>query len=151
MCHLYKVIYDNYYMLEEDNFLNGIIKSELLESEKYPDFYTNNINSALEYICKLLHVDLSNIVLNSCEQKGRVDVQYIVTNKKSDVRPSNKKFDAFRTGTINLYIKTYTFYIMRSVDNGLIYNDCTIKHEKFDSEGYFIEKLDTTKWILSNN
>lgn len=142
MCRLYKVICDNYYLLDEDHFSNGIIKSELRESEKHPDFYTNNINSALEYICKLLQVNLSNIVLNSCEQKGRVDVQYTVTNKNSDSRPSKKTLDAFKNENINLYVKTYNFYIMESVDNGFIYNDCTIKHEKFNNEGYFIENED---------
>lgn len=140
MTTLYKIskFYSAY--IHEDNYNEGqSLKPLSYDTFTFDElFITNSMDNVLKFICKYLQADLSNITINSCDEYGRVDVSYTVSNVNTNSRPSKKTLEKFQNNELNLYTKDFTFYILVSHDGGFLYEQEKLKHPKYDADGYFI-------------
>ena len=143
---IYKVILQDYYVLEGFNIDKGLFYADLVVfSQKISDFYTTDINSALIYICKMFDINFTNLKLNTNGIKSQVHIAYSVIGKDNDIRTYDDYCKLYKIGAVDFYKKTFYAQILLSIDNGFIYNDFNIKHDEFDSNGYFIEKEELKK------
>lgn len=111
----------------EDNYEEGEIKSSTFFKTLDNDFYSTSLALVKEVIIESLlkkgYADKDiDISLNSCEELGRIEINFISTKEKT-YSPANKKhFELFKEGKIKLYNITLCFNVYTSIDCGKTYN-----------------------------
>lgn len=112
--------------IAEDNYEEGEIKDSTYFNNLDSDFYSTSLELIKEVIVEELlekgytSEDLE-IVINACEEKGRIDVYFTSTKEKSYHVVDDKSLKAFEKGEINLYNVTLSFYVDTSTNQGKTY------------------------------
>lgn len=113
-------------LIAEDNYEEGEIKDNTYFNNLDSDFYSTSLELIKEVIVEELlekgyNSEDLEIVINACEEKGRIDVYFTSTKEKSYHLPDNKSLKKFENGEINLYNVTLSFYVDTSTDQGKTY------------------------------
>lgn len=113
-------------LISEDNYEEGEIKDNTYFNNLDSDFYSTSLELIKEVMVEELlekgyNSEDLEIVINACEDKGRIDVNFTSTKEKSYHLPDNKSLKAFEKGEINLYNVTLSFYVDVSTDQGKTY------------------------------
>lgn len=72
--------------------------------------------------------DLSDLLINSCDENGRVDCQVMTVKPHKFNRVSDKSLTLWKNGEKDLYLNDVCFIIETSVDGGLTYEQLELPH-----------------------
>lgn len=99
---------------EEDDFLNGCDPStRMLFDTGHIDVELNNVESAIDYLRSEFGVAEDCIVLDACEENGRIDVHRMENAQGDEALPEQIK--KWMDGEERLWYVVYTVYASRIV------------------------------------
>ena len=115
-------------LIAEDNYEEGEIKDSTYFNNLDNDFYSTSLELIKEVLVEELlekgyNSEDLEIVINACEENGRIDVNFTSTKEKSYHLPDDKSLKKFENGEINLYNVTLSFYLDTSKDHGKTYQN----------------------------
>jgi hypothetical protein len=103
---------------ELDNYKNGCdlnsSKSELTTTPL--NEYWNNLTNLVNAITDYIGVGIEHCTLDSCEEKGRIDVQWHSRMPASLSQPNKLTLNCWERGDVDLYLNTMCIYITQIDD-----------------------------------
>lgn len=99
---------------ERDNYTNGC--DPFNSHTSFIDdlsFESDNLASLLSDICKHFNVTMNSIMLNSCDEIGRIDVQTYTKTLKGNKCTYNAHKKGFIDGKFDLYLNCFIGEIVR--------------------------------------
>lgn len=110
-----------------------------IDNPFYSVYALDSIDPLLRHIAAYHGVEFDSIILNSCGEAGRIDVQHLsIGGRWKRCIHSKKVEQRFENGDVEGYIDTYTYYIRISHDNGETFSNEPLRHPSFSTDGYFI-------------
>ena len=119
-------------LIAEDNYEEGEIKDNTYFNNLDSDFYS----TSLEVIKKVIVEELLEkgynsedleIVINACEDNGRIDVYFRSSKNNRYSKPKDNDLALFVINKRNLYNVTLSFYVDTSTDHGKTYQQLFLK------------------------
>lgn len=112
----------------KDSFESGELEDSTYFNNLDNDFYSTSLELIKEVLVEELlekgyNSEDLEIVINACEENGRIDVNFTSTKEKSYHLPDDKSLKKFENGEINLYNVTLSFYVDTSTDHGKTYQN----------------------------
>jgi hypothetical protein len=96
-------------MAEEDSWEHGCVIGTESSSNYDETFEADSLDKLLVQLKDHFDVTMDAILLDSCDEAGRIDIQRIETGD-SDV-PSAVELCAWKQGKLKLWAATYTYYV----------------------------------------
>lgn len=97
--------------VEEDDFLEGCIPETYFLVELNVSFKSKTKKEIIEKIKRFYNVNDDDILLNSCDEAGRVDIQ-ILENEYGE-KADNEEIEKWKKGNVKLYLATYTHIVQK--------------------------------------
>lgn len=92
---------------EQDDYQQGCLPDTTIAHEVNVTFQADSIAGVIEKVAKWLGItDKDNILLNSCDEAGRVDFQ--VHEDAEGIAASERELKHWRQGACDLWLATYT-------------------------------------------
>ena len=98
---------------EQDNFNEGCYgpaKNEFASAREFTRTNTT-LDGLIADLCKELRAESESVLINSCSEIGRVDIQVTQREPFRASRVSENTMAEFRAGTRDLWATTYTFSV----------------------------------------
>ncbi len=123
---LYKLNRGFIKLIAEDNYAEGKIKDNTYFNNLDSDFYSTSLEVIKEVIvAELLEKGYNSedleIVINACEDNGRIDVYFRSSKNNRYSKPKDNDLALFVINKRNLYNVTLLFYVDTSTDYGKTY------------------------------
>ena len=97
---------------EQDSYAEGCLPNTVNSSTIEWNFDKSNIESLIEACIDLTGADAKDVMLNACEEIGRIDIQVYEDENGSRVYESEEhKWNAWKEGKRKLWLCTYSFYV----------------------------------------
>lgn len=94
---------------EEDKYQEGCMPGTAISFEENHTIKANSVEALLHVIKEDLHCNEEDILRDSCDEIGRVDVQRMEDENGDYV--TEHELELWRKGKIRLWSATYTYYI----------------------------------------
>ena len=91
---------------EKDNFDQGCDPDTALNASIDVSFTSDTIDGILDQVRSFFGVNDENLLLNSCEENGRIDIQ--ITENNNGDQPSIDELERFKRGDLDLWAVTYS-------------------------------------------
>ncbi len=119
-------------LIAEDNYDEGEIKDNTYFNNLDSDFYSTSLELIKEVIvAELLEKGYNSedleLVINACEDNGRIDVYFRSSKNNSYSKPKDNDLALFVINKRNLYNVTLSFYVDTSTDHGKTYQQLFLK------------------------
>ena len=96
---------------EEDVYCESILDHTMRESECGISMQANSTDDLIERVRQFFGVDSDALVLDSCEEQGRIDVS---TLENSDgYQAAAREIELWKKGEYRLWTCTYTAYVQK--------------------------------------
>jgi hypothetical protein len=95
--------------VEEDNWKEGCLPETGQNWEVDIEFKAETKEEILQQIKEFYGVTDEEILLNSCEEPGRIDIQ--IMEDENSYKATESQIEAWKEGRRKLYLATYTYYI----------------------------------------
>ena len=102
---------DGFKSYEEDSYENGLIPNTGGCFDICTTFENETIEGLLSDIKNFYSVADESLLLNACDEDGRIDIQ-ILENGDS-IQPSDSSIELWKQGKKKLYLSTYTFHVRK--------------------------------------
>ena len=93
---------------ERDNWVNGCdpfnSNSQFIDDI---EISADNLGSLLRKICKYFNVSMDSVLLNSCDEIGRIDVQTYTKTLKVNKCTYKANKDGFKNGEFDLFLNCF--------------------------------------------
>lgn len=110
-----KYVVNNFHAIsEKDKYLKGCYGETLHEWGKI-DIKASTITKLLQKLQEEFNCTRDDILLNSCDELGRIDVQVLQLKAFNRHKISEKNYNKFKNGEIDLWFTTYTVYVEMTV------------------------------------
>lgn len=110
---------------EEDVYSEGCLPETMSNYGGHDRFIGNTVEEVLEKIMSFTNAEKDWMLLNSCDDVGRVDVQ--VNENEDGYRATEQEIKQWKQGKLKLWLATYIFYVKECKDVDL---------SKFNLVGY---------------
>lgn len=119
-------------LIAEDNYAEGEIKDNTYFNNLDSDFYSTSLEVIKEVIVEELlekgyNSEDLEIVINACEDNGRIDVYFRSSKNNRYSKPKDNDLALFVINKRNLYNVTLSFYVDTSTDHGKTYQQLFLK------------------------
>lgn len=101
-------------MSEEDSFENGCNPDSSRISEDNTHFTATNEQDLIDQIKDYLQVEDNAIILNSCEEKGRIDIQRLEDSAGNNA--TKNQISRWKLGKLKLYAVMYSARVEEVVE-----------------------------------
>lgn len=118
-------------LAEEDNWENGCDGSATQFSGS-DRFTAETLPELLDRLKGFSGGEDSGVLLNSCGEEGRIDIQ--VYENAEGIPASQSEMDRFKKGECRVWLATYSFYVEEVSRQSVRLED-----DRFDNDGYFME------------
>lgn len=108
---------------EKDVFIQGCVGGSTTEFHDIGEFFTtDNLQLIIDKINEFCgSKDNANLLINSCDENGRIDCQVLTVKPHKFNTVSQKSLDSWTNGERDLYLNDVSFTIETSTDSGLTY------------------------------
>jgi len=92
---------------ERDNFENGCDPFNSNTRIINIEFESSDLSTLLREICKYFNVRIDSVLLNSCDELGRIDVQTYTKTLKGNKCSYDQYADGFKLGNYDLFLNCF--------------------------------------------
>jgi hypothetical protein len=97
--------------VEQDIFNDGCQPDTAITFEANEAFVANSIEVLINEIKTQFDVTDESLLLDSCEEKGRIDVQTLETD--DGIKASDRDIDSWKKGEKRLWMCTYSYNVQK--------------------------------------
>lgn len=116
---------------EKDIFNEGCVGQSTTEFHDIDQVITDKLEIIIDKIngfCGSL--DNANLLINSCDEDGRIDCQVLTVKPHRFNKVSTKSLALWKNGEKDLYLNDISFYVETSENGGLTYNAIKLPNVK---------------------
>jgi hypothetical protein len=95
--------------IEEDDYNDGCLPNTAREWDCDAAFEADSVDELISDMCEHLCCDYDALLLNSCDENGRIDIQTLENDDSCE--PSAVELAAWKKGRLKLYSCTYSYRV----------------------------------------